>query len=81
MCHNFKLGLMTKARACKGASQEGSPRVTFCTFGSVGECEGMNTHTPKWASTLGVGILMGSQSFKKVCHESKFIGLKISLYH
>jgi hypothetical protein len=26
-CHNLSLGLMTKARVCKGASQEGSPRV------------------------------------------------------
>jgi hypothetical protein len=41
------LGLATKARACKGVGQEGSPRVTFHAFGSVGECEGMNPHTPK----------------------------------
>jgi len=38
---------MTKARACKGASQKGSPGVASHVFGSVGECEGMNPHTPK----------------------------------
>jgi len=45
--HNLNLGLMTKAKACKGAGQEGSLGVTSHAFGSVGECEGMNTHTPK----------------------------------
>ncbi len=25
LCYNFSLGLATKARACKGAGQEGSP--------------------------------------------------------
>jgi len=32
--------------------------VTFHALGSVGKCEGMNSHTPKWAPTLGVGIPM-----------------------
>jgi hypothetical protein len=27
---------------------------------SVGECEEMNTHIPKGASTLGVGVLVDS---------------------
>jgi hypothetical protein len=30
------------------------------------ECEGMNPHTPKWTSTLGVGIHVESQIFKEV---------------
>ncbi len=46
-CHNPNLGLVTKVRACKGASQEGSPGVTFHVIGSVGKCEGMNLHIPK----------------------------------
>ncbi len=46
-CRNFSLGLMTKARACKGACQEGSPGVTSHVLGSVGKCKGMNPHTPK----------------------------------
>jgi hypothetical protein len=46
-CRNHSLGLATKARACKGADQEGSPKVTSYAPGSVGECEGMNLHTPK----------------------------------
>jgi hypothetical protein len=47
MCRNPNLGLVTKARACKGVGQEGSLGVTFHVLGSVGECEGMNLHTPK----------------------------------
>ncbi len=46
-CHNPSFGLATKARACKGAIQEGILRVTSHAPGSVGECEGMNPHTPK----------------------------------
>ncbi len=46
MCRNLSLGLVTKARACKSVSQEGSPRVTSHVPGSVGECEGVNPHIP-----------------------------------
>jgi len=45
--HNLSLGFTTKARAYKGVSKEGSPRVTSHVHGSVGKCEGMNLHTPK----------------------------------
>jgi hypothetical protein len=41
------LGLVTKARAYKGANQEGSPEVTSHAPRNVGECEEMNPHTPK----------------------------------
>ncbi len=45
MCHcrNPSLGLATKARACKGTGQEGSPGVTSHAPRSVGEGEEMNT--------------------------------------
>jgi hypothetical protein len=56
---------MTKAKAYKSVSQEESPRVTSHALGSVGECEGMNTHTLKWAPILGVGVPMDSWIFKK----------------
>jgi hypothetical protein len=46
LCCNPSLVFMTKAKACKGASQKRSPRVTFHAPGSVGKCEGMNPHTP-----------------------------------
>ncbi len=36
-CCNLSLGLATKARACKGAGQEGSPGVTFHAPRSLGE--------------------------------------------
>ncbi len=48
MCRNPSLGLVTKARACKVTSQEGSPGLTFHAPESAKECEGMNPHTPKW---------------------------------
>jgi hypothetical protein len=62
-CHNLSLGLMTKARPYKGAGQEWSPKVTFHAPRSVGKCEGMNPHTPKWTPILGVGVPIDSQIF------------------
>jgi hypothetical protein len=47
MCRNPNLEFTTNTRACKGVGQEGSPRVTFHAPMNVGECEGMNLHTPK----------------------------------
>ncbi len=69
---------MTKAKVYTGAGQEGSMRVTLHTFENVGECEGMNLHTPL---ILGIGVLMDFQIFRKIFQGSKFIGLKSSLYH
>ncbi len=46
-CCNPSPGFVTKARACKGASQEGNLGITSHALESVGECEGMNLHTPK----------------------------------
>jgi hypothetical protein len=56
---------MTKAKAYKGVGQEGSLGFTFHTPQNVRECEGLNPHTPKWAPTLGVGVLMDSQIIRK----------------
>jgi hypothetical protein len=41
----------------------------------VGECERMSPHTPKWAFTLGIGVLRDSQIFKERFEGLKFIGL------
>jgi len=57
-CHNPSLGFMTKARAFKVVGQERKPE-------SEKKCEGMNLHTPKGASTLGIGVPMDSQMFKE----------------
>jgi hypothetical protein len=46
-CRNPSLGLTTKARACKGESQEWSLGVTFHAPESLGLCERMNPHIPK----------------------------------
>jgi len=78
---NLSLGLMTKARAYKSVGQEWSPKITFHDPRSVGECEGMNPHTPMWAFTLGVKVLTESQIFKGRLQGEKHIGLKSSLYH
>jgi hypothetical protein len=74
-------GLTTKVRACKSAGQEWSSRVTFHAPGSVGKYEGMNPHTPKCAPTLGVGVLVDSQVFRRRLQGWKFIELKSSSYH
>jgi hypothetical protein len=81
ICHNPSFGFTTKAKVCKGASQEWNPRVTFHAPGNVGECEGMNLHTPKWAPTLGVRVPMDLWIFKERLQGSKPIGLKSFLYH
>jgi len=80
LCHNSSLGLATNARAYKGVSQEWNSGVTFHAIGSVGKCEGMNSHSPKWAFTLGVGVLMNSQIFKEWLQGLKPIGSTSSLY-
>jgi hypothetical protein len=80
-CRNPNLGLATKARACKNASQVWRLGVTFHAPRNVGECERMNPHTPKWVPTLGVGIPMDFWIFVEPLQRSKFIGSKTSLYH
>jgi hypothetical protein len=57
-CRNLRFGFTTKARVSKGAGQEWSPIVTFHAPKSIGKCEGMNPHIPKWVPTLGVGVPM-----------------------
>jgi hypothetical protein len=58
------LGSRPKQRACKVASQEGSPGVIPHALESVGKCEGMNPHTPKATLTLGNGLPVDSRIFK-----------------
>jgi len=40
--------------SCKKQLQ--NPKFLVVTPKSVGECEGMSPHTPKWAPTLGVKV-------------------------
>jgi hypothetical protein len=47
ICRNPSLGLVTKAKACKGAGQKASSRVTSHVLGNEKECKGMNPHIPK----------------------------------
>jgi hypothetical protein len=46
---------------------------------SEGKCEGMNLHTSKGPSILGVGVLVDSRIFKKKLQKSKSSGLRSSL--
>jgi hypothetical protein len=48
---------------------------------NVGECEGVNPHTPNWTPTLGIGVPMDSWIFKGRFQRSKLIRLKSYLYH
>jgi hypothetical protein len=67
-CRNSSLGLVTKARACKGASQKWNLKVTFHVLRRlrVQESERMNIHIPKWAPILGVGISNLQRTIVKV---------------
>jgi hypothetical protein len=65
---------MTKATACKVVGQERK-------LGSEKQCEGMNLHTPKGVSTLGIIVPVDSQMFKEQLQRSKPNGLRIFLYH
>jgi hypothetical protein len=53
-CRNPSLGLTTKARGYKVASQEGSSGVMPHAPESATECEGIDPHTPKGTPMLGV---------------------------
>jgi len=64
--------------------RHGKVRIESATWEShlhSQECEGLNPHIPKWIPTLGVGIPMEFQIFKKIFQQSKPIGLKIYLYN
>jgi hypothetical protein len=45
--------------------QEGSLGVTFHALENARKCEGMNPHTPKGASTLGVWNFGGLLNFQR----------------
>jgi hypothetical protein len=83
--HNPNLGFATKARACKGAGQEGSLRVTSHALVSTKECEGMNLHIPKWTPILGIEVPNGLLNFQRAITRVKshwietfLVSLKIS---
>jgi len=48
---------------------------------SEGKCEGMNPHTPKGASTLGVRVPEDSRMSREQLQGSKPNGSKSPLYH
>jgi len=80
-----KVGVTTLTRnqgkGLQGCESRRKPWITSQAPGSVGDCEGMNSHTPRWTPTLGVRIPVDSQIFKKRLQGLKPIGLKSSLYH
>jgi len=64
-CRNLNFGLVTKAKGLQGCGPKENPGVTSHTPGSVGKCEGMNPRTPKATPTLGDGVSVDSQNFRK----------------
>jgi hypothetical protein len=76
-CYNSSFGLTTKAKAYKGTGQEWSLGVTFHAPENVGKCEGMNPHTPMWASTLKIRAPMDSRIFKRRLQESNPLDLRV----
>jgi len=78
---NPSIGLATKARGCKVAGQERSLGLMLHVLGSARECEGIDPHTPKGTPTLGVGVLVDSQIFRRRLQGEKLDGLRSSLYH
>jgi len=57
---------VTKARGYKVASQKRSPRIMLHVLVSARECEGIDPHTtPKGTPTLGIGVSVDSQIFKR----------------
>jgi len=79
ICRNPSFGFATKATGLQGCRPRESPRVTSHTLGSVGKCEGVNSHTPKATPTLGPtlgdGVPVDSQNFRERFHGSKLNGL------
>jgi hypothetical protein len=79
-CHNPSFGLMTKARACKGAGEKGSPGITSHVLGSVGECEIEHSHS-QVSSHFGSWNPRGLPNLQRAIARVKTIGLNSSLYH
>ncbi len=80
-CRNFSLRLVTKAKGCKVAGQEGNPRVMAHAPVSARKCEGIGPHTPKGTPTLGVVVPVDSRMFREQLQGSKPNGSKRFLYH
>jgi hypothetical protein len=74
------LGSRPKQRFTK-VQAENETKMTFHAPRTIGRCEAMNSHIPKWAPTLKTGIPMDFQLFIKQLQGSKLIRLKSSLCH
>ncbi len=79
-CRNPSFGLATKAKGLQGCGPRGRPGVTSETPESVGECEGVNLHTPKATPTLGDGVPVDSRNFRDQFDGSNLNGSLRSLY-
>jgi hypothetical protein len=64
-CHNLSFGLVIKARACKGAGQEKSPRVTYHAPGNVGEWKNEHSHS-QMSSHFGNWSFDGLPNLQKI---------------
>jgi hypothetical protein len=71
-CPNPSFGLATKAKGVARVRAKGKP-------GSVGECEGVNPHTPKATPALGDGVPVDSRNFRDRFEGPNRNGLRRSL--
>ncbi len=74
-CHDVNLKLMTKIRnmeRCEPKMQHGSH---IHTLKNESECKIMSPYTPKWAPTLGVGVLTNFQISRKQLKGKKLLDL------
>ncbi len=70
-----------QSKGLQGCRPRRKPRSHTTCSESVRKCEGMNPHTLKGASTLGVGVPVDSQIFKRRLQGPKLNGLRSFLYH
>jgi len=80
-CRNLSLGFATKAKGLQGCRPRGKPESHITCSRECEKCEGMNLQTPKATLTLGDGVPMDSQIFRRKLQGSKLNGSKSSLYH
>ncbi len=81
ICHNLNFGLVTKAKACKVASQEGSPGITSHALGNAKSVREWTLKLPSELPFWELESLMDFRIFRERLQGSKLNRFKRSLYH
>jgi hypothetical protein len=80
-CRNPSLRIETKAKGLQGWRPRGKPGSHISCSRECRRVWRNELHTPKWAPTLEVEVMMNSPIFKEWLQGSKPIELKRSLYY